>query len=470
MNKFFSVLLLLIGALINNVSAQNKSSTPPNIIVIFVDDLGYGDLSSYGHPTIKTPHLDQMAEEGMKFTQFYVGANVCTPSRAALLTGRLPVRYGLAGGGARDVFFPNSSNGLPQSELTIARALKIKNYNTAIIGKWHLGHLPQYLPTSHGFDYYYGIAYSNDMIPEDGGWQKLVVFKNEDVVEIDPDQRQFTKRYTKESIDFIKKNKNQPFFLYYANNFPHIPLYASKEFEGNSRRGIYGDVVSELDWSVGQILKTLKEEKLDKNTLVVFTSDNGPWLPKRDSSGSAGLLHEGKGSAYEGGMRVPAIAWWPGTIKPNQINQSVAATMDLFPTIMKLANVEMPKDREYDGIDIMPLLTNKEEKVRDVVYYYNWNQLYAVRKGPWKAHFITKPSYRKDIPATVHQIPLLYNLEIDPSEKDEVSKQNPEVVKELIREYENHKASVKVVPSILDDAYWEKASPPKEWWKQQKKN
>lgn len=458
-------MMILLCYLNGAVLAQTNASHHPNVILIFVDDLGYGDLSCYGHPTIRTPNLDKMANEGMRFTQFYVGANVCTPSRAALLTGRLPVRYGLAGGGVRDVFFPNSLNGLPQNEITIAKSLKSKSYNTAIIGKWHLGHLPEYLPSSHGFDYYYGLAYSNDMIPEDGEWQELVVFRNSEVVEVNPDQRQFTKKYTQESVEFIRKNKNKPFFLYYANNFPHIPLYTSKEFEGKSKRGLYGDVVAELDWSVGQILNTLKELKLDSNTLVLFTSDNGPWLPKKDNAGSAGLLFEGKGSTYEGGMRVPAIAWWPGVIKPNQVNEALATTMDLFPTILNIANLENPADREYDGTNLMPLLTGKDEKVRDIVYYYNWNILYAVRKGPWKAHFITKPSYRKDVESTIHQTPLLYNLEIDPSEKWDLAKENPAIVRELTREYEKQKASVKVVPSVMDATYWDKKAPPKEWWK-----
>jgi arylsulfatase A len=458
-------LLILLFQLRQPVSAQDNSTRLPNIIVIFVDDLGYGDLSCYGHPTIRTPHLDKMAAEGMRFTQFYVGANVCTPSRAALLTGRLPVRYGLAGGGVRDVFFPNSLNGLPQSELTIAKALKAKDYKTAAVGKWHLGHLPGHLPLSHGFDSYYGIAYSNDMIPTDGGWQDLVVFKDNEVVEIDPDQRLFTKKFTREATDFIRTNKDKPFFLYYANPFPHIPLFASEDFDGKSKRGLYGDVVSELDWSVGEIIKTLKQNKLESNTMVVFTSDNGPWLPKLDSSGSSGLLFEGKGSAYEGGMRVPAIVWWPGTIQPNIVSEAVASTMDLFPTILKLARIEIPSDREYDGVDMMPLLTGREVKIRDVVYYYNWDKLYAVRKGAWKAHFITKPSYRKDVPPVVHAIPLLYNIEMDPSEKYNLNNENPEILKEIITIYNSHNESINKMPSLLDDTYWEKQSPPKQWWK-----
>jgi arylsulfatase A len=452
--------MLIAGCKVSTVPSVQK---PPNIIIIFADDLGYGDLSCYGHPTIRTPSIDKMAAEGMMFTQFYVGANVCTPSRAALLTGRLPIRYGVAGDENRGVFFPNSSKGLPVSEITIAKALKSK-YQTGIIGKWHLGHLPAFLPTSHGFDYFFGIPYSNDMIPGDVGWPELPLYRNAEVIEWMPDQTLLTKRYTDEAINFIKKNKNEPFFLYYPNNFPHVPLYASSEFRGKSKRGLYGDVVSELDWSVGRILKTLKEENLDKNTLVIFTSDNGPWLLHKLNGGSAGLLYEGKGSAYEGGMRVPAIAWWPGQIRSNQVCESVATTMDIFPTILKLAGIGMPGDRTFDGNDIWPLLNGENIELTESVFYYYRSWLFAVRKGKWKAHFITKPSYVNVDPVT-HEIPLLYDLEMDPSEKLNVSHLHPLIVKELKEEYENHKSSIKAAPSVISDVYWEKNAVPKEWWK-----
>jgi arylsulfatase len=443
-------LFFALSILMCSLSAQGQSTKQPNIIIIFADDLGYGDLSSYGHPTIRTPKLDQMAAEGMRFTQFYVGANVCTPSRAALLTGRLPVRSGMWGE-KTGVFFPNSASGLPHSEITMAQALKKKNYQTALVGKWHLGSLPQFLPPKYGFDYYFGIPYSNDMglvgpNPKyaSRNMPPLPLYENEKVIEEEPDQRELTKRYTAEVIEFIRKNKKQPFFMYYANNFPHVPLYASKDFEGKSKRGPYGDVVEELDWSVGEILKELKKQKLDKNTFVIFTSDNGPWLMKgllNETGGSAGPLFEGKASTYEGGMRVPAIAWWPGTIKANVVCHAVATTMDLYPTILHLAKAEVPKDRAIDGNDITELLTGKKEKVTDVVHYYHFGRLQAVRKGPWKAHFMTMPSYSQK-PPQEHNPPLLYNIEVDPSEQYDVAKDNPEIVAELKKVAEEHKNKV----------------------------
>jgi len=301
--------LITVLSFSSKIKAQNQK---PNIIIILADDLGYGDLSCYGHPTIRTPYLDQMAKEGMRFTQFYVAANVCSSSRAALLTGRLPLRNGMAGE-QKVVLFPNSSGGLPASEITIAEALKSAGYSTGIIGKWHLGHLPQYLPAKQGFDYFYGIPYSNDMNSiRNKSNPPLPLYKDSKVIGENPDQSLSTKNYTEEAINFIKRNKTKPFFLYYANHFPHEPLSVSNDFKGKSKRGLYGDVVAELDWSVGQVLKTLREQKLDKNTLVIFTSDNGPTLQHREAGGSAGLLYEGKKTTYEGGMRVPAIAWWPG--------------------------------------------------------------------------------------------------------------------------------------------------------------
>lgn len=453
--KLAAYFFLLVSAIYPfEMEAQKKT---PNFIIIFADDLGYGDLGCYGNPTIMTPWLDRMAAEGMKFTQFYSAANVCTPSRAALLTGRLPVRSGMSGSEeSGNVLYPFSTGGLPQTEVSIAEALKSRSYETAIIGKWHLGHLPEFLPLAHGFDFYFGIPYSNDMFgPRYRNAPPLPLYRNEEVVEENPDQRLLTKRYTDEAITFIKKNRNKPFFLYYPNNFPHVPLFASDAFEGKSKRGLYGDVVEELDWSVGQILETLKELDLDENTLVIFTSDNGPWIREKQEGGSPGLLFEGKGSTYEGGMRVPAIAWWPGTIKPLQTNPALATTMDIYPTILKLADIPLPENTVLDGTDIFPLLTGKKAEVRDEVFYYARNKLYAMRKGPWKAHFITRRSYSKEAPME-HAVPLLFNIEHDPGEQYEMGAGHPEVISEMLRARDKHQSALEPVTSHLDGGYKKK--------------
>jgi len=272
---------------------SEKSLRKPNIVIIFADDMGYGDMGCLGHPTIATPNLDKMAAEGIKLTQFYSAASVCTPSRAALLTGRLPIRSGMCSS-KRRVLFPNSAGGLPKSEITIAMALKSAGYATACIGKWHLGHLQQFLPNQRGFDYYYGIPYSNDMRP-------TPLIENNKTIEEPANQKTLTRRYTQKAVQFIQKNKSKPFFLYFPHTFPHIPLFASAAFKDKSMRGLYGDVIEELDWSVGVILDTLRKNHLAENTLVIFTSDNGPWLPKKLNGGSAGLLRGGKGSTWEGG-------------------------------------------------------------------------------------------------------------------------------------------------------------------------
>ena len=454
----FVIKLICLGLLVALVNSAAKAQVkrPPNVIIILADDLGYGDLSCYGHPTIRTPNLDKMAEEGTRFTQFYVAANVCTPSRAALLTGRLPIRSGIYG--QRVVFFTNSANGLPQTEITVAEALKTKGYQTALVGKWHLGSQPEHLPLRHGFDYYFGLPYSNDMgrvgaVPNGVNQNPpLPLYRNDQVIETEPDQRLLTKRYTSEAVNFIKTNKAKPFFLYYASPFPHVPLYASSDFAGKSKRGLYGDVVEELDWSVGQLLTTLRQQKLDKNTLVIFLSDNGPWQMKAlapGTGGSAGPLYEAKGSTYEGGMRVPAIAWGPGLVQPKTVSSAIATSMDLYPTILALANAQLPTDRPIDGSDIRDLLSGKKALGTNIVYFYDSNRLQAIRKGPWKAHFITHPSYSPDAPIP-HDPPLLYNVEADPSEKFNVSNNHPDVLDDLKKEYEKHKAGVTPVPPLLD--------------------
>ena len=441
--KRYSLTVLLFSLfMIINCSTQKETDTPPNVILIFADDLGYGDLGCYGHPTIKTPNLDKMAAEGMRFTQFYSGASVCTPSRAALLTGRLPVRFGLASNLMR-VFFPWSLSGMLQEESTIAEVLKRKDYSTAIFGKWHLGHKEEFLPLQQGFDEYYGIPYSNDMSPARSEWKGTSLFpptplmEGSEVIETEPDQSLLTSTYTARSIDFIKRNTKKPFFIYLPHTFPHTPLFANEKFAGTSKRGLYGDVVEEIDWSVGQILNTLKEEGLDDNTLVFFTSDNGPWLTEGRDGGSAGLLHQGKGSTYEGGMREPMIAWWPGKINSGSISYGLGTTMDIFNTIASVANIDLEGNEGQDGIDLSPILFDQKSSVRDEVIYYLGKELFAYRNGDYKIHFKTLNPYVGER-AESHEPPRLYNLEVDPSEKYNLSEQMPEKVKELISQAEQH--------------------------------
>jgi arylsulfatase A len=436
-------------------AATAPGAEAPNVVVILTDDMGYGDLGCYGHPTIRTPNIDRMAAEGMKFTSMYSAAEVCTPSRAALLTGRLPPRSGMCSN-TRRVLFPDSAGGLPPSEVTLAEALKAKGYTTACVGKWHLGHLPEYTAMSQGFDLFFGTPYVNDMdrrtdigpkgraaffAPKIEYWN-VPLMRGDKIVERPADQHTLTKRYTEEAVKFIKEKKDKPFFLYVAPNMPHVPLFASKDFAGKSPRGLYGDVVEELDWSVGEILKTLRDEKLDRKTLVVFTSDNGPWLQFNDHGGSAGPLRDGKGSTFEGGMRVPGIAWWPGTVPAGVTTQEMAASMDLYVTAIKLAGGAVPSDRPVDGYDITPVLTGKGKSPRDTMFYYRGTKLYAVRHGPWKAHFITQIAYGKDGPVE-HDPPLLYHLGRDPGEKMDVAKDNTEVVAKLKQIAREHLAELK---------------------------
>jgi len=444
----------------SEAAAEGKPARAPNIVVILADDLGYGDLGCYGHPVIRTPHLDRMAAEGMRFTDFYASECVCTPSRAALLTGRLPVRSGMCSDNRR-VLFPNSKGGLPAEEITTAEALKAKGYATACIGKWHLGHLPQYRAIRHGFDHFFGLPYSNDMdldtnaAPRAGAsvnparqvdWWNVPLLRNDEVIERPVDQTTLTRRYTEEALQFIKRNRKQPFFLYLPHTFPHVPLFASRQARNKSPRRLYGDVVEELDWSIGQILETLRKERLEAKTLVVFTSDNGPWLTQKLEGGSAGLLREGKGSTWEGGMRVPFVAWWPGRIKAGAVNHSLACNMDLFSTFLKLAGAPIPTDRIIDGKDMSPLLFGAGPGQRDLFFYYRGTQLFAVRKGPFKAHYITRPGYGRE-PAAQHDPPLLYHLDHDASEQFDVAKDHPEVLADLAREVERHRAGL--VPGRL---------------------
>lgn len=427
-------------------AAQATDKRPPNFVIIFADDLGYGDLGVYGHPTIKTPNLDRMAHEGQKWTNFYVGASVCTPSRAALLTGRLPIRSGMASDKHR-VLFPDSENGLPPSEITLAEQLKKVGYQTAAIGKWHLGHKEEYLPTNHGFDYYFGIPYSNDMDMVDGllpywdYWQQpddsiqtqhfnVPLLRNTEIIERPADQNTITTRYSNEAVAYIKEHKSNPFFIYLAHNLPHIPLFASKQFRGKSQRGLYGDVLEEIDTGVGHILNTLKEEGLAEYTIVVFTSDNGPWLPFKLNGGSAGLLKAGKGTTWEGGMREPGIFWGPGRIKPGVVTE-IGSTMDLFATFSHMAGAPLPENWILDSHDLSGVLLDRKDGPRKSLIYYRGTEIHAVRYGDFKAHFITHGAYGQFGERQEHTPPLLYNLNQDPGELFDIAGKHPEILKKI---------------------------------------
>ncbi|MEM9479370.1 MAG: sulfatase [Verrucomicrobiota bacterium] len=406
------------------IAANEKT----NLVIIFADDLGYGDLGCYGSPIIRTPHIDRMAAEGLRFTDFYAAASVCTPSRAGLLTGRYPIRSGMCSDGRR-VLFPESEGGLPDAEITIAEALKEQGYATMHVGKWHLGIHEGSRPTDQGFDESFGLPYSNDMDPREGilhrehagaqnppidGWD-VPLLRNNEVIERPANQVTLTKRYTEESVKFIEANKDKPFFLYLAHTFPHVPLFASEQFHGKSRAGRYGDTVEELDWSTGEILDSLRDLGLDRSTLVFFTSDNGPWTVMHDEGGSAGPLREGKGSTWEGGMRVPGIAWWPGTVEPCR-TAIVASILDFFPTAVALGGAALPSDLVIDGRDLSGFLAGGPPPPKTPFFYYRGRELFACRLGPWKAHFKTRPAYERD-PAKPHDPPLLFHLGRDPSEK-----------------------------------------------------
>lgn len=407
-----SAMAALAGACAHRTSAPRTAR--PNIIVIFADDMGYNDVGCYGAPRIKTPHLDRMAAEGVRFTDFYSAAPVCTPSRGALLTGCYPQRCGMAE--VRHVIFPKDTYGIHDDEITMAEMLRDAGYATACIGKWHLGHEPQFLPTRHGFDSFFGAPYSNDMVP-------FYLLRDETIIEETVDQDQLTRRYTEEAVRIIERDRDRPFFLYLAHTMPHIPLHVSEAFRDTSAGGLYGDVIEELDWSVGEILRALKKIGIDNDTLVVFTSDNGPWLTQGEHGGLATPLRDGKGTAYEGGMREPCIMRWPGHIPTGHVCRELATTMDLFPTFAGITGGHVPTDRVIDGKDIWPLMTGVPgaQTPHDAFYYYDDNELVAVRSGEWKLHFT--PDRKWD--AT------LYNLATDPGEQKNVIMHHEDIANRL---------------------------------------
>lgn len=454
--SILSLALALIAPLVAP-AADSDRAAKPNVVIIFADDLGYGDLSCYGATQWKTPHLDALAKQGVRFTDFYVAQAVCSASRAALLTGCYPNRVGISG-----ALGPGSRIGLNPEESTIADLAKTRGYATGMVGKWHLGHLPKFLPTRQGFDSYYGLPYSNDMWPhhpeaKPGTYPPLPMYENEKIVNPNvsaEDQTQLTKDYTTRAVQFIQANKEKPFFLYVAHSMPHVPIFASKTFQGSSPYGLFGDVIQEIDWSVGEIVKALKILGLADNTLVIFTSDNGPWLSYGNHAGSAGPLREGKGTAWDGGVREPFIASWPGKIPAGSVCQEPAMTIDLLPTVAAIIGADLPQ-KKIDGKDITPLLkgTPGAKSPQDAYwFYYKQNELHAVRSGPWK--LVLPHTYRsmegqapgKDgIPGKYIQKKAeqaLYNLQADIGETTDVSAQHPDVVKMLLAHAEAARADL----------------------------
>ncbi len=439
--RSIKIIILCFAVLHSLASSAQK---PTNFIIINLDDAGYGDIAITGATGYSTPNLDRMAANGLFFTHYYSPQAVCSASRAGLLTGCYPNRVGFRG--ALD---HTAKTGIHADEETIAEVLKKKGYATAAYGKWHLGHHKQFLPTHNGFDEYTGIPYSNDMWPfhptGKNYYPPLPLIEGDEVVELNPDQSMFTTLFTERAIEFVKKNKNNPFFIYLAHPMPHVPLFVSDKFKGKSKQGLYGDVIMEIDWSVGEIIKTLEDLKIVENTLVIFTSDNGPWLNYGNHAGSTGGLREGKGTTFEGGQRVPCLMLWKGTISPGTINNYLVAGMDILPTLAEIAGAPLPV-KKIDGVNILPLLKGEpvEPPRKSLYYYYRNNNLEAVQDGNWKLVFPHKGRTYEGfepgndgLPGKVNEnnevTAGLYDLRRDPGERYNVMDFYPEVVEKLVQ-------------------------------------
>ncbi|MHC4512510.1 MAG: sulfatase family protein [Planctomycetota bacterium] len=438
-------------------ASKRPSTDRPNIIVIFTDDQGYADVGCQGAVGFATPHIDAMAAQGMRFTDFYVAAAACSPSRAALLTGCYPQRVSIPA-----VLFPQSRIGLNPDEVTLAEILRSRGYATAAVGKWHLGHHPPFLPTNHGFDQWLGLPYSNDMTPDASKnpnprarrHPPLPLMRGTEVIATEPDQSKLTQQYTEEALQFIRKQAQRPFFLYLAHTFPHVPLFAGERFAGKTKRGLYGDVIEEIDWSVGELLSELDRQGIADNTLVVFTSDNGPWLVKGAHGGSAKPLREGKATSFEGGHRVPCVIRWPAKIPAGQVCRTMVTAMDLLPTITALCGGTLPQDRNIDGRDVSALLRGGTlpGAAEHPFFYYRGRQLQAVRVGRYKLHL--PHSYGSIDGARLadatfpgrlrrRRIELsLFDLEADIGETTNVAPEHPDVVQRLLALCEQARADL----------------------------
>ena len=440
---FYFIIFLVVIACVG-CSDIEVYKNPPNVIIVFTDDQGYQDVGCFGSPDIKTPHIDQLAKEGVKLTDFSVAQPVCSASRAALLTGCYPNRIGV-----HQALMPESPLGLNQSEITLAELLKAEGYATGIFGKWHLGNMGPFSPLKHGFDEFYGIPYSNDMWPNhpsQGKWfnfPPLPLYDGETPIDSLEDQTNLTRDLTFKAVDFIKRNKDNPFFLYVPHPQPHVPLFVSDQFKGKSERGLYGDVIMEIDWSVGEIVQELEEHGLTENTIVIFTSDNGPWLSYGDHGGSAGALREGKGTNWEGGVKEPFVIKYPNGLPADKTVETHVMSIDVLPTIAGLVGATLPS-LPIDGLDVWDVLTGESEASphEAFFYYYNKNELWAVRQGDWKLYFPHtynslngRSGGQGGLPMNYESMsleqPELYNLATDRSETRNVYDEHPEVVAAL---------------------------------------